>query len=654
MFRPVGNVDIGFWSKFAKLKVEEFKLDDSDKPLYARCALSHKVDSVSIVMLDVHSFRPIEPPVAGPFEMALQGLLHCTNTIEEYRNLSDAKLNQMVRAQAVSRSASAADKEGLDLNFFLLAMFADLKKYIFEYRFVANAVSLVGHKVLDWAPAASSKLELKPLAAFIKKNVDSHGLLPFTLLKLCEGGYQACKFSEMKSAPEEDYLFLLLDTINNPEGHGPFLNNYLAFLLTLGLSKEALGRVRVVLFKEFVVINLERPIEWGRSVLAEFDLAGAQAHGEEMLLGGYKPISLDLKPMMDEKTLAGEAIDLNIKLMKWRLLPELRIEVVSGTRCLLFGAGTLGCQLARNLVGWGVRKITFVDNGRVSYSNPVRQSLYTFEDSTKGGKHKAETAAEAMRAIFPGLDATGHTVSVPMPGHFVSTEADIQRTLQSLDLVERLVEEHDAVFLLMDSREARWLPTVLANKYGRICITVALGFDSYVVIRHGVSPKKFDPARHRERLGCYFCNDVLAPVNSMSDRTLDQQCTVTRPGLSYVSSGLASELLVNLLHHPEREGCPASDSRDKLEETELGKVPHHIRGTMSDFNVNLYYGKCFDQCIACSEFVLDQYLKCREKFILEIINNPKYVHEVTNLKEMLEQADYQCVEIDDEDILLIN
>jgi ubiquitin-like modifier-activating enzyme ATG7 len=79
---------------------------------------------------------------------------------------------------------------------------------------------------------------------------------------------------------------------------------------------------------------------------------------------------------MDPKTLAREAVDLNIKLMKWRLLPSLDIEKVQSRKCLLFGAGTLGCQVARNLIGWGVKHITFIDNSRVSYSNPVRQTLY--------------------------------------------------------------------------------------------------------------------------------------------------------------------------------------------------------------------------------------------------------------------------------------
>lgn len=55
------------------------------------------------------------------------------------------------------------------------------------------------------------------------------------------------------------------------------------------------------------------------------------------------------------------------------------------------------------LQGWGVRKLTFIDNASVSYSNPVRQTLFNFDDCLKGGKKKAVAAAEALKRIFPGV-----------------------------------------------------------------------------------------------------------------------------------------------------------------------------------------------------------------------------------------------------------
>jgi hypothetical protein len=47
--------------------------------------------------------------------------------------------------------------------------------------------------------------------------------------------------------------------------------------------------------------------------------------------------------------LADQAVDLNLKLMRWRILPALDLEKVAQTRCLLLGAGTLGCYVARTL-----------------------------------------------------------------------------------------------------------------------------------------------------------------------------------------------------------------------------------------------------------------------------------------------------------------
>ncbi|KAG7837846.1 hypothetical protein KL942_004258 [Ogataea angusta] len=192
--------------------------------------------------------------------------------------------------------------------------------------------------------------------------------------------------------------------------------------------------------------------------------------------------------------------------MKWRIVPTLDLDRIKSTRCLLLGSGTLGSYIGRALLAWGVRKITFVDNGKVSFSNPVRQPLFEFIDCIDGGKPKAETAAENMKRIFPLVDAQGFTLEVPMAGHPITDET---KQKQDFDKLEELVQTHDVIFLLMDSRETRWLPTVMGNVYSKLVINAALGFESYLVMRHGCINSSISPEQQQEsRLGCYFCNDV--------------------------------------------------------------------------------------------------------------------------------------------------
>lgn len=141
----------------------------------------------------------------------------------------------------------------------------------------------------------------------------------------------------------------------------------------------------------------------------------------------------------------------------------------------------------------------------MSFSNPVRQPLFGFKDCLRGGAKKAIRAAEALREIYPGVCSTGHVLSVPMAGHRMVNEHDMECDFKVL---KALIEEHDAIFLLMDSRESRWLPTVMGKAAGKIVMNAALGFDTFVVMRHGTADGTQKPG-----LGCYFCNDIVAPAN---------------------------------------------------------------------------------------------------------------------------------------------
>lgn len=395
---------------------------------------------------------------------------------------------------------------------------------------------------------------------------------------------------------------------------------------------------------------------------------------------------VNLAAFMDPAKLADQAVDLNLKLIKWRISPSINLEAIKHTSCLLLGAGTLGSYLARGLMGWGVRKITFVDNGRVSYSNPVRQPLYDFKDCNNGGVKKAERAAEVLAQIYPGIDAKGIDLSVPMAGHPIMDEAAVKKDFEKL---KSLIESHDAVFLLMDTRESRWLPTVMAKAAGKIVINAALGFDTYVVMRHGLElppaptlstledsaegtvivhpddekdPMKAaasDPiesstqhGEEAEELGCYFCSDVVAPADSLKSATLDQQCTVTRPGAAPLASSLAVEMLVSITQHrlgahapaptpPATTGiqpAPPTDPNSRNAHP-LGTVPHQLRGYMSTWQTLQVKGKAYDCCAACSPKILQAYREEGWEFVKRAIGEKGFVEAVSGLREVQARAE---------------
>lgn len=68
---------------------------------------------------------------------------------------------------------------------------------------------------------------------------------------------------------------------------------------------------------------------------------------------------------------------------------------------------------------------------------------------------------------------------IPMPG-FPVGESMRAKTISAISGVESLIDEHDAIFLLTDSRESRWLPTMLAAAKNKVKQSLKFNLNNYI------------------------------------------------------------------------------------------------------------------------------------------------------------------------------
>ncbi|KAL6198323.1 hypothetical protein ACLB2K_028115 [Fragaria x ananassa] len=624
------SVDEGFWHRLSSLKLNKFGIDDSPIPItgfYAPCSHSRVSNHLTLLAESLPSDsgeESTEPAVSlgNRNRCPVPGILYNTNTVESFHALDKQGL---LKAEAKKIWEDIQNGKALEdssvLSRFLLISFADLKKWSFHYLFAFPA------------------LLLDPPATLIDLKAASQ---VFSVEEVLFGFYDPCHLPKNPGWPLRNLLALIGSRWDIKSV------SFLCYRETRGfadLGLSLVGKAQITVQQGCGdVRNTPNAVGW-----------------EPNYKGKIEPRCISLAESMDPTRLAVSAADLNLKLMRWRALPSLNLNSLSSLKCLLLGAGTLGCQVARMLMAWGVRKITLVDNGRVAMSNPLRQSLYTLDDCLNGGEFKAVAAVNSLKKIFPAVEAEGIVMAIPMPGHPVPSQEE-QSVLDDCRRLHDLIDSHDAVFLLTDTRESRWLPSLLCANTNKITITAALGFDSFLVMRHGAGPYSSSHYSNCEaanalstdlsnlvltnrngghRLGCYFCNDVVAPIDSTANRTLDQQCTVTRPGLAPIASALAVELLVGILHHPDgifAEGEIANSSNNGSSEQPLGILPHQIRGSLGQFSQMTLVGHSSDSCTACCSIVVSEYRKRGMEFILQAINHPTYLEDVTGLTELMKTA----------------
>ncbi|OCF59113.1 E1-like protein-activating enzyme Gsa7p/Apg7p [Kwoniella mangroviensis CBS 10435] len=644
-----------FWTALTTHKLDKARLNDDDQQITGWLEEGRQVEDHSNasstggptyvgidgnISVGGNAFGESSESIPAA-SIPVTGILKNFNTIEEFRKTETKK---EIFNQVVAKIVGSFKSDQPLINPFLLVTFADLKKYIFHYWFAFPAfvsspawrmnqegltpVQETDLRELRQLEAQLSSTENRKFEAFLVKGIPGSRLI--APLPRYQTFYSDVVTSQITVA--------FHDPSSSDTNPGWPLRNILHYL------NQVYGTTEVMVFclrqgraSRQAVVTLPREQQGSP------DNQVSSVGWERTKEGKLASRMADLGPMMNPVQLAEQAVDLNLKLMKWRIAPGLDLEAIAHTNCLLLGAGTLGCYVARNLMAWGVRNITFVDSARVSFSNPVRQPLFRFEDCLNGGRSKAVCAAERLTEIFPGIIATGHSLTIPMPGHPIPSSASAA-ACEDIRKLEELISQHDVIFLLMDSRESRWLPTLISMDQSKIVINAALGFDTYLVMRHGVVGGDGDAAQ----LGCYYCNDVVAPTDSLTDRTLDQMCTVTRPGAAPLAAATATELLVSLLQHPLKAQAPAYEPAVPAGEDEaaLGHVPHQIRGILSQWKTMIIRGPAYNQCTACSPLVLNAYRQGGAKWLLEVFARAELLEQVTGLDQLHIQSEKAIDDID--------
>ncbi|CAI4064084.1 Atg7p SKDI_08G2180 [Saccharomyces kudriavzevii IFO 1802] len=596
-------LDTSFFQELSRLKLDVLKLDSTFQPLVVNLDLRNIPKSADQVPLFLTSRGFEENNNRSDNEVPVRGKILNFNVLDDFRKLD--------KQHFLRQRALECWEDGLrDINncvSFAIISFADLKKYRFYYWLgvpcFQRPSSTVVHvrsepssayictKYQDWFDANYSKWVCILNENEDIVNYDKHIIGKTKVLAVRD----TSTVENVPSALTKNFLSVLRHDV-------PDLTD---FKLLIIRQKGGSFALKVTFVSSDSQSSPSNP---------DMKVSG----WEKNMQGKLAPRVVDLGSLLDPLKIADQSVDLNLKLMKWRIVPDLNLDVISNTKALLLGAGTLGCYVSRALMAWGVRKVTFVDSGTVSYSNPVRQALYNFDDC---GKPKAEIAASSLKKIFPLMDASGVTLSIPMVGHKLVNEESQHGDFKRL---RALIKGHDVIFLLVDSRESRWLPSLLGNMENKIVINAALGFDSYLVMRHGNRYEHLS-----KQLGCYFCHDVVAPTDSLTDRTLDQMCTVTRPGVAMVASSLAVELMASLLQ------IKSAASGTSV----LGEIPHQIRGFLHNFSTLKLETPAYEHCPACSPKVIEAFTELGWEFVKKALENPLYLEEISGLSLIKQEVE---------------
>lgn len=296
-----------FWKRLAEVKVDELGSGRCRRRIWAFYQLGGSSALLSL-HLTAESLQPEQPSrVAelGKNFFCLPGELQLADSIEEFK-----ALDRHAEATRIAQENRQVDlKSGFLPNFFVLFAFADVKRYRFYHQIaypvlLLSAPFLVVGSIESWQQSQSSNEPAQCTAASVIVDND---------------------------------LVSIADPCNGRTACWP-----LRQVLT---NQSFAGRTIRIQARDRTFTVAVPSMQDGNS---DTGITGWERSREDPRR--IAPVKCtDLSSLFDPCQLAKQAAELNLKLMKWRLVPQLDLSRLSRTTCLLIGSGTLGCNIARVL-----------------------------------------------------------------------------------------------------------------------------------------------------------------------------------------------------------------------------------------------------------------------------------------------------------------
>lgn len=310
-------VDSSFFTKLAELKLNKFKLDSTNISITGNMTNPNRLNKFNtepILNLDYGSFDKESP---SDDNILFEGSLYNVNTIEDFKNVDKQNFLKEAGLLVLRKLKDVEEVPRFeDVNPFSILTFSDLKKYKFYY--------WLAYPVLNSTWLIKNRENVSTVPASIS-GTDS---ALFYLVGNGDFVFTDTSFNVLPSAQLKNYLYFLA-----LKGH----REIRVFIM----KPQNSFKLTLVLDESSIVSNNTRPKITG---------------WERTSSGKLGPKVADLGSLINPRQLAEQAVDLNLKLMKWRIAPNINLDIIKQQKVLLLGAGTLGSYVSRALMGWGLEK----------------------------------------------------------------------------------------------------------------------------------------------------------------------------------------------------------------------------------------------------------------------------------------------------------